>query len=217
MLSNQTMTSKSTVRTLSRALVIAYLLVWGLVFDGREFPAGASKVAAQEQDPKPLTNKELSFFESRIRPVLVKACYDCHSVSAGQAEGGLLLDSREGMLRGGESGPVLVAGDVRKSLLLKRISTTDTDSVMPPKEHADRLAASVVKDFATWVKLGAPDPRREPTGAKDLRNEIGKTDEAAKQWWSYQPLLRSDTHKTTRERIRRASHQRGLGLRSTNS
>lgn len=198
MLSNQTMTSKSAVRTLSRALVIAYLLVWGLVFDGREFPAGASKVAAQEQDPKPLTNKELSFFESRIRPVLVKACYDCHSVSAGQAEGGLLLDSREGMLRGGESGPVLVAGDVRKSLLLKRISTADMDSVMPPKEHADRLAASVVKDFATWVKLGAPDPRREPTGAEDLRNEIGKTDEAAKQWWSYQPLLQSETQENNK-------------------
>jgi len=193
MLSNHKRTAQCVPTTLRRAMVFGFLVAFGFVFGGNEIAVFVSRVSAQEKKPKPLTNQELNFFESLIRPVLVKACYECHSVSAGSAEGGLLLDSREGMLRGGESGAAIVAGDVKKSLLLKRISSDDANSVMPPKEHAERLSASVVKDFTTWVKLGAPDPRRESKGSERLRKEVGKTAEAAKQWWSYQPLLQNAT------------------------
>jgi len=85
-------------------LLVGLVIVFGMAFENWAFPIGASTAVAQEKKTKPLTTQEINFFESRIRPVLVKACYDCHSVSAGSAEGGLLLDSREGVLRGGESG-----------------------------------------------------------------------------------------------------------------
>jgi hypothetical protein len=198
MLSNYSGTYEFNPGNLQRVFVFGFLLACFVVLGGNEIPVGGFRAVAQEKKPRPLTNKEVSFFESRIRPVLVKACYECHSVSAGNAEGGLLLDSREGMLRGGESGAAIVEGDVRRSLLLKRISSNDSDSLMPPKDHSEPLSASVVKDFTTWVRLGAPDPRQEPKDTEDLRNGAGKTGEAAKQWWSYQPLLLSDIHEETK-------------------
>ncbi len=191
MLSNASWFSLPLPRNLCRVLLVGLVIVFGMAFENWAFPIGASTAVAQEKKTKPLTTQEINFFESRIRPVLVKACYDCHSVSAGSAEGGLLLDSREGVLRGGESGAAVVAGDVRKSLLLKRIGSSDPNAIMPPKEHGEPLSAAVVKDFTTWVKLGAPDPRKEPKGTEDIRKAIDKTDSDAKQWWSYQPIAKS--------------------------
>src|SRR5688572_1296656 len=63
----------------------------------------------------------VAFFERKIRPLLVERCYECHSQAAKQVQGGLLLDSRGGILRGGDSGPVIVAGQPSESLLLEAI------------------------------------------------------------------------------------------------
>src|SRR5262245_51604759 len=63
----------------------------------------------------------LAFFEARIRPVLVDKCYSCHSSQAEELQGGLLLDSREGLLRGGDSGPAVVSGKPRESLLIQAL------------------------------------------------------------------------------------------------
>src|SRR5216117_2608362 len=66
--------------------------------------------------------KDLDFFEKRIRPVLVERCYRCHSASAEKVKGEFVLDSREGMLKGGESGkPAIVAGDAERSRLIEAI------------------------------------------------------------------------------------------------
>src|SRR5947209_5698820 len=62
--------------------------------------------------------KQIAYFEAKIRPVLVKHCYKCHSVAAGKAEGGLQLDSRKGIRAGGDRGPAVVPGDPAASLLL---------------------------------------------------------------------------------------------------
>src|SRR6266511_4674452 len=67
------------------------------------------------------------FFENRIRPVLVEHCYKCHSATSEKVEGGLLLDTREGVLKGGDTGPAIVAGDPEKSLLIKAVRPTDKD------------------------------------------------------------------------------------------
>src|SRR3954453_16027239 len=78
------------------------------------------------------------FFEKKIRPVLVEQCYKCHSASSKKLKGGLLLDSREGMLKGGETGAAVVAGKPNQSLLIKAIHWTDKDLQMPPKEQLSK-------------------------------------------------------------------------------
>ena len=99
----------------------------------------------------------LEFFEKRIRPVLIENCYKCHSKEAEKPKGGLLLDSREGLLKGGDTGPGIVPGSPEKSLLIKAVRYTDNDLQMPPKNK--KLAAGQVADLEAWVKMGAPDPR----------------------------------------------------------
>lgn len=122
---------------------------------------------------KSLTNQELVFFETKIRPVLANSCYECHSAEAGKSEGGLRLDTREGMLKGGDSGAALVPGDTSNSLLLKRISATKPDLQMPPKGHGKKLSPAVVKDFGFWVRIGAPDPRATGKDAKGKKKGEG--------------------------------------------
>ena len=78
-----------------------------------------------------LTRDQLDFFENKIRPVLADNCYKCHSTLAEKVKGDLLLDSREGWLKGGESGQVIVPGDPEASLLIKAVRYTDPDLQMP--------------------------------------------------------------------------------------
>ena len=65
--------------------------------------------------------QKLAFFESKIRPVLVEKCYECHSPKAKKIKGGLLLNTREGILRGGDTGPAVVPGDLKRRLLIEAI------------------------------------------------------------------------------------------------
>src|SRR5215212_10035016 len=103
---------------------------------------------------------EFDFFEAKIRPVLVEHCYKCHSATSEKLKGGLHLDTKAGVLRGGETGPAVVPGDPSKSLLIRALEYKDETLQMPPKQ---KLADSVVQDFVEWVKSGAPDPREEKT------------------------------------------------------
>ncbi len=121
-------------------------------------------------------------FEKKVRPVLVAHCYRCHSTEAKQRKGGLLVDSREGMRKGGDSGPAVVPGDT-ESLLLKAVRQSG-DLKMPPK---GKLPDAVIADFEAWVRLGAPDPRDRPTPALTAGNwdEILRT---RRTWWSLQPV-----------------------------
>src|SRR5688500_23126 len=123
-------------------------------------------LAARGEDaPKPASaeppKEQLAFFESKIRPVLEERCYSCHSAGAKKLKAEYLLDTREGLRKGGESGdPAVVPGDPDKSPLILAIRRTDEDFAMPPKEER-ALSAEQVKDFEEWVKMGAPDPRAE--------------------------------------------------------
>ncbi len=127
--------------------------------------------------------EQLDFFEQKIRPVLVKHCYECHSIEADKSKGDLLLDSRVVLLRGGEEGPAIVPFKPDQSLLIKAIRYVDEDMAMPPEKKGGKLPDAVISDFEQWVKMGAPDPRKEQ--AKTIKSYDS---EKAKSWWSYQPL-----------------------------
>jgi len=123
----------------------------------------------------------IDFFEKKIRPVLVDSCYQCHSAQSEKVKGGLKLDTRGDVLRGGDSGPALVPGDPEKSLLIKAVRYADEDLQMPPKDK--KLSAEQIADLEAWVKMGAPDPRTNITVAA-----TSIVTDQAKKHWAYQPV-----------------------------
>jgi mono/diheme cytochrome c family protein len=125
------------------------------------------------------TAAQVQFFENRVRPVLADNCYKCHSQQAEKVKGGLLLDTREGVLKGGESGPALVVGDPEKSLLIKAVRYADPELQMPPK--GKKLSDAQIEDLVAWVKMGAPDPR-VATAAQKSGADSGK------KHWAWQPV-----------------------------
>ena len=122
---------------------------------------------------------DMKFFESKIRPVLVKHCYECHA--GANAEGSLRVDSRSSIRQGGDRGPAVVPKHPNASVLLTAISHADPDLKMPPK--GAKLSRSAIADFRKWIELGAPDPRTDDEPEADGGwNGI----DAAKGHWAYQ-------------------------------
>ena len=99
------------------------------------------------------------FFETRVEPVLSESCYKCHSHQADRIKGKLMLDSREGLLLGGNTGPAIVPGKPDDSLLIEAIRYADQDLQMPPPDHGGMLTTQQIADLTEWVRRGAPDPR----------------------------------------------------------
>jgi hypothetical protein len=124
----------------------------------------------------------LKYFETKIRPVLLEKCYACHSSQAEALEGGLLLDTREGLLRGGDSGPAVVPGAPGDSLLIDALNYETYE--MPP---SGKLPADIVADFERWIEMGMPDPR---TGAALASTSIDI--ESGCRYWSFQPIAARD-------------------------
>ena len=87
-----------------------------------------------------LTARETDFFETKIRPVLSENCYKCHSKNSEKVKGGLLLDSRDGVLKGGNTGPAVVPGRLEKSLLIQAVHYKDKDLQMPPSSSGGKLS-----------------------------------------------------------------------------
>ncbi len=128
--------------------------------------------------PVPGSAGSVEFFEQRIRPVLVQHCYECHSAKAKKLKGGLYLDSREGVLRGGDSGPAVIAGKPDDSPLIQALRQDGYE--MPP---AGKLGDQIISDFEAWVRAGAVDPRVQ---APVVRRE-GIDLEAGRKFWSFVP------------------------------
>ena len=124
------------------------------------------------------TRKQLEFFEKKIRPILVARCYKCHSKNSKKVKGGLLLDSKNGWMSGGESGPAISPGDPKESLFIQAINFDGLE--MPP---SSKLPANEIALLTSWVKMGAPDPRISTGGAPILR----KIDiSAGRKFWAFQ-------------------------------
>ena len=97
----------------------------------------------------------VDFFEKKIRPVLAEHCFKRHSTEADKTKklkAGLLLDSRDGVRKGGDTGPAIVAGKPGESLLIEALKY-DGDTKMPP---SGKLPDAVIADFEQWVKIARP-------------------------------------------------------------
>src|SRR5687767_5386853 len=120
----------------------------------------------------------VEFFEKHVRPVFVEHCHQCHSADAEKVKGGLLLDTKDGLLKGGDSGPALLSGEPDKSLIIKAVRYTDENLQMPPK--GKKLSAEQIAHLEAWVKMGAPDPR---VG----KEKIAEAPRAADHW-AFKPI-----------------------------
>src|SRR5580658_10385943 len=135
-----------------------------------------------------ITDAQRQFFEAKIRPVLVGKCYSCHSAKAKEVEGELLLDTPEGVRKGGSDGVIIVAGNPDKSMLIEALRYGNKDLQMPPDDGGGKLPDSEIHDFETWVRMGAPDPRPlSGVVAAPAAPKVWDTT-AARKWWAFQQL-----------------------------
>jgi len=150
-----------------KRIAAAVLLLWGGLARAQEAAAPGAA----------------DFFEKKIRPVLAERCYSCHSVKATKLKGGLYLDSRQGLLKGGDSGPAVVAGDPKKSLLMKALRWADEDLQMPPKK---RLPEQQISDLEAWIGQGAAWPGGDLAVPARPHKQVGLTIEEGRKFWAYQ-------------------------------
>jgi len=124
------------------------------------------------------TADQVTFFEKRIRPVLADKCYKCHSENKKERKAGLRLDTKSGLLRGGDSGAAVVPGKPNESLLIEALRYESYE--MPPD---GKLPDNVIADFVAWISMGAPDPRTE------MKSPIAKPSPATTgvDHWAFQP------------------------------
>ncbi|MDP1588149.1 MAG: PSD1 and planctomycete cytochrome C domain-containing protein [Prosthecobacter sp.] len=132
--------------------------------------------------------QDVTFFESKVLPVLKQRCFECHSHEQ-KIKGGLALDSKSGWEKGGESGPSIAPGRPEASLLIQAISHVEKDLKMPPKKM---LPLAEIELLTEWVRQGAPDPR---VGTKTTELAVDDAWEVEFQkrlnWWSLKPMRRS--------------------------
>lgn len=173
----------ATAVTIRLAASLLVLLICAEVFS-------SATAAAQHVSPEslvPATNREtqdavsaedLTFFESKVRPLLIQHCTKCHGETS--QKGALRLDSAVSMLAGGESGPAVIPGDTAKSLLLKAVRYEGYE--MPP---TGRLAETDIQVLTEWVQRGAKWPEHDGPGSPVVRQGFTAED---RQWWAIQPI-----------------------------
>lgn len=136
-----------------------------------------STVSSQETQ---FSAEELTFFEAKVRPILAERCYGCHADSRGKSKGGLVLDSREGAVRGGDSGPAAVPGQPDASPLITAVRYADEALQMPPD---GKLPAGEIEILTEWVRRGLPHP---PAAAPQNQPRGGANQ--VESHWAFQPL-----------------------------
>ncbi len=145
----------------------------------------SSSVWAQPKGARE-NNDGVAFFETNIRPILVKHCYDCHSEVEGEQKGGLLLDRESGWLEGGDTGKSVVPGNLEASLLITAVDYTHEDLEMPPKYKLEERDIGLLK---SWIKRGAPGPADDlgETEFSQLGDQEFIFGKAAKHW-AFKPV-----------------------------
>jgi mono/diheme cytochrome c family protein len=132
-----------------------------------------------------VAQEQRDFFENRIRPVLAQNCFACHTNSR---MGGLRLDSREGLMKGGNSGPAIAPGDPDKSLIITALRQ-NTELKMPKNGH---LTPAQITDMTSWIKDGAVWPEQPAvTGAAGFSIRPDQ-----RKFWSFQPVQKPSLPKT---------------------
>ena len=121
------------------------------------------------------TPEQVEFFEKSVRPVLAEHCYKCHG--AEKQKGDLRMDSREALLKGTDTGPVVFPGDPAKGTFIKSIRH-ESDYMMP--EKAPKLSDAHIAALTEWVKMGLPWPENDK--AAPSKAELARTH------WAFQPI-----------------------------
>jgi cytochrome c553 len=153
-----------------------------VIFTGLVFLTGTGSSLAEASDPP--SAADIEFFESKIRPLLISRCIDCHGPDDAQSD--LRLDSLSGMLAGGISGPVVVPGNADESMIVAAIGYRDEALQMPPDEKLPDAEIALLKD---WITRGAPHP--EVGGEAVGSPRRGAIDlEQARQFWAFKPIVR---------------------------
>ena len=129
-----------------------------------------------------LDTAAIEFFEKSVRPLLVAHCYECHSGQ--ERQGGLQLDFREAVLKGGDSGPAILPRDPEKSLLIQAVHYKNPDMQMPPK---GALSSTEIANLERWISMGAPDPRSKQIDPA-APSPTGMTVDAGREFWSMNPI-----------------------------
>jgi Protein of unknown function (DUF1553)/Protein of unknown function (DUF1549)/Planctomycete cytochrome C len=134
------------------------------------------------KDPSTFNESSLEFFEKEVRPILVAKCFECHSSGEGSPKGGLTLDSREGLLKGGDTGPGVTLDKPAESLFVSAINYGDVYQ-MPPKS---KLPANEIAVLTRWVEMGLPWPKEAASKA----GAVKPFDLAARtsEHWCWQPV-----------------------------
>ena len=143
----------------------------------------SSVAVAQDDDFSPA---QIEGFEKNIRPLLIQHCYECHSADADKIKGGLLLDSREALLVGGDSGPAIVSGKPQESLLISAVKYQSYE--MPPN---GKLSAKDISLLNDWILAGAAWPKTTALAPRDAPATTDWEAERSKHW-SYQKVKRPD-------------------------
>jgi hypothetical protein len=125
------------------------------------------------------------FFEKTVRPILIERCVPCHT--AEKAKGGLRLDTRENLLKGGNAGPVVVPGKVADSYLVTAIRYDDALRMPPREKLPDRERLALER----WVEMGLPWPAQVVLKAPDA------IEKAAAAHWAFRPVKRPATGNST--------------------
>jgi Protein of unknown function (DUF1553)/Protein of unknown function (DUF1549)/Planctomycete cytochrome C len=152
---------------------------------------GGTSGGEVKQQPVAATKEGIEFFEKKIRPVLVEQCYKCHSAEARKADklrGQLLLDTEAGLLKGGETGIILVPGKPKDSRLLKLLRHEE-EPKMPPK---GRLRDAVIANFEKWIEMGVPYPRGV-VASESLKKPTTPNIDAGRAWWAFRPVSETAT------------------------
>ena len=140
--------------------------------------AGQSSYSQQQLPPAQASTEQVDFFEKKIRPVLIEHCYECHSAQSAPIQAGLILDSAQGLLRGGDSGPAIEPNKSASSLIIQALR--DSSNQMPP---SGKLPEQVIADFVQWIDSGAYDPRT--SDSTPIKKEFDYDE--AKKFWSFAP------------------------------
>ena len=127
-----------------------------------------------------LTDAQRNYFERNVRPLLANNCYQCHSAKEGKFKGGLSLDTKAGLLKGGDSGKVIAGKNPKSSLLWQAVRQTG-ELKMPPKK---KLNSREIAVLTKWIKMGAPDPREAVL--KEVVVESTIDVEKGREFWAFQ-------------------------------
>jgi hypothetical protein len=167
---------------------MAFTCLWVIVSVPLDADSEAQMMDAQADSS--FSTADIQFFESKVRPLLVKHCHSCHASDSDRIRGGLVLDTRAGWQVGGISGPAIIPGDPDASPFIQAIRWDDEDFQMPPKR---RLSDRDIAVFEEWVRRGAPDPRVTRTLGADEAEALavpggGVPKSAGDDHWSFQPI-----------------------------